>query len=272
MLRTEMRNTATTHIDTASTQEMLHLIQNENLYAVNAVGNAIPYIVKACDAIEKSMKKGGRLIYIGAGTSGRLGIIDATECPPTFGVEPDRVMGIIAGGKECVFRAAEMEEDNGDAGVKDLKDVNLSSNDVVVGISANGNAAYVINALKYAQSLGCETVGVTSNDGTLLSSTAKYPIITDTGAEAVTGSTRMKAGTAQKLVLNMLSTVAMIKLGNVYENLMINLKAKNKKLLVRMVNIVVEILKISEEEAKNILELNDWNIREAIEYYKRKNL
>ncbi len=269
MLKTEMRNPATMHIDTAGTQEILQLIQNENVVAVNAVGSAIPQMTKACDAIVESMKKGGRLIYIGAGTSGRTGIIDATECPPTFGVDPQTIMGIMAGGKECVFRASEMEEDNGEAGVQDLKNANLTTNDVVVGVSANGNASYVINALKYAQSLGCETIGLTSNEGTLLATTAKYPIVTDTGAEVITGSTRMKAGTAQKLVLNMLSTTAMIRLGNVYENLMINLKAKNKKLLVRMVNIVVEILKISEEEAKNLLEINDWNIRQSIEYYKK---
>ena len=137
MLKTEMRNPATTHIDTASTEEVLQLIQNENVVAVNAVGDAIPQMTKACDAIVESMKKGGRLIYIGAGTSGRTGIIDATECPPTFGVDPQTIMGIMAGGKECVFRASEMEEDNGEAGVQDLKNENLTANDIVVGISAN---------------------------------------------------------------------------------------------------------------------------------------
>lgn len=267
MLKTEMRNPATMHIDTASTDEILRLIQAENLNAVQAVGDAIPSITKACDAISEGMKKGGRLFYIGAGTSGRTGVIDAAECPPTFGVSPDTVIGIIAGGKECMFRAAENEEDNGEMGVADLSAYHLKPADTVVGVSAAGNADYVVKALLHAKSVGCATIGLTSNEGSLVAETADIPIVTDTGAEVITGSTRMKAGTAQKLVLNMLSTTAMIKQGNVYENLMINLKAKNLKLMQRMKRIVQDISGCSEEDAEILLEQNDWNIRSALDAF-----
>lgn len=240
MQKTEMRNPNTTNIDKASTADILKMIQAENVNAVNAVGNAIENITKACDAIAESMKKGGRLIYIGAGTSGRTGVIDAVECPPTFGVDSNTVIGIIAGGYDCMVRASEGEEDNGEAGVGDLKAHSVNGNDVVVGVSAAGNAEYVVKALLYAQSIGCTTVGVTSNFGSLIDKTADIPIVTDTGAEVITGSTRMKAGTAQKLVLNMLSTTAMIKMGYVYENLMINLNAKNKKLMLKKLDTLMD--------------------------------
>jgi len=271
MQKTEMRNPKSMNIDKAGTEEILNIIQEENLNATKAVGDAIPSITKACDAIVENMKKGGRLIYIGAGTSGRTGIVDAMECPPTFGVDPDCVVGIIAGGHECVFLASEHEEDNGVAAVKDLKENNLSKNDTLVGISAAGNAEYVVEAILYAQSLGCTTIGLTCNEGSLIDQKADISIVTDTGAEVVTGSTRMKAGTAQKLVLNMLSTTAMIRMGHVYENLMINLSAKNKKLVVRMVNIVREVIKCDENTAKDLLDRTDWNIKKAIELYKKEN-
>ena len=219
----------------------------------------------ACDIIAEKLSQGGRLIYIGAGTSGRLGVLDATECPPTFGVPRDMVIGIIAGGEKCMFQAAEREEDNYESGIKDLKDKQLTKNDVVVGISASGNAQYLIGAINYANELGCETVGITSNENTLITKSAKISIITDTGAEVITGSTRMKAGTAQKIILNMLSTVAMIKLGNVYENMMINLRPTNEKLKNRMIRIVTEIIGVNEEEAKKLLEKSDWNIRTAVQ-------
>ena len=268
MLKTEMRNPATRYIDRAGTTKILTLIQNENQNAVSAVGNAIPQIAEACDAITKGMQKGGRLIYIGAGTSGRTGVIDAAECPPTFGVAPGTVIGIIAGGKKCMFCASEDAEDNGLSGIEDLSAYNPTPADVVVGISASGNAAYVTDALLYAKRMGCTTVGVTSNEDSLLAQNAEIPIVTDTGAEVITGSTRMKAGTAQKLVLNMLSTTAMIKIGNVYENLMINLKAKNKKLKQRMISIVREIIGCNEDTARELLEKSEWDIRKSVEAYK----
>ena len=265
MLKTEMRNPDTTYIDRMSTAEMLECIQKENENAVMAVRGALKEIEIACDIIAEKLSLGGRLIYVGAGTSGRLGVLDASECPPTFGVPRDMVVGIIAGGEKCMFQAAEGAEDNYESGIKDLKDKNLTKNDVVVGISAAGNAQYVIGALDYARELGCETIGITSNEGTLITKSAKISIITDTGAEVVTGSTRMKAGTAQKIILNMLSTVAMIKLGNVYENMMINLRPTNDKLTQRMIRIVTEIAEIGEPEAKKLLEESGWNIKAAVQ-------
>lgn len=268
MLKTEMRNPKTTHIDKMGTLEMLKVIQEENVVAVNAVSEALPSIAKAVDVITEAIKTGGRLVYIGAGTSGRTGVIDATECPPTFGVDTNTVVGILAGGKEAMFKASENQEDSAEAGVTDLKNNNVTSKDIVVGISAAGGAEYVISALNYAKSIGCITIGLTSNKGTPLDKTADISIVTDTGAEVVTGSTRMKAGTAQKLVLNMLSTCPMIKNGNVYENLMINLNATNVKLIRRMINIVCDIKGCDRETAEALLKKSDWNIRKAVDMTK----
>lgn len=270
MLRTEMRNPKTTHIDKMSTMEMLQVIQEENINAVNAVGAQLENIGKAVDAITEAFNAGGRLIYMGAGTSGRTGVIDATECPPTFGVAPGQVVGIIAGGNDTMFRASENQEDNAEAGVRDLKEKALTGKDVVVGVSAAGGAAYVIGALEYAKSLGCVTVGLTSNAGTLLDKAADISIVCDTGPEVITGSTRMKAGTSQKLVLNMLSTCPMIKTGKVYENLMINLSATNEKLVQRMKRIVSEVTGITTDEAEQYLQQSDWNIRKAIALYESR--
>ena len=264
MLKTEMRNQKTMHIDKMTTSEMLKIMQEENLNAVNAVGSQLDSIGKAVDVISTAFKKGGRLIYIGAGTSGRLGVLDASECPPTFGVPYDTVIGVMAGGYDAITKAKEGAEDSKEAGKNDLEAINLKSEDVVVGISAAGGAGYVISALSYAKSIGCITVGITSNADSLLDKTADISIVTDTGAEVITGSTRMKAGTAQKLVLNMLSTSAMIKTGKVYENLMINLSATNEKLLKRMIRIVSDIKNISEEESEKLLEKSNWNIRKAV--------
>ena len=265
ILKTEMRNPDTTNIDRMTTAEMLECIQRENENAVLAVRDALDKIEIACDIIAKQLLCGGRLIYVGAGTSGRLGVLDAAECPPTFGVPRDMVVGVIAGGEKCMFQAAEAEEDNYESGIKDLKNRNLTKDDVVVGISASGNAQYIVGALDFANELGCETIAITSNEGTLITKCAKISIVTDTGAEVITGSTRMKAGTAQKLILNMLSTVSMIKLGNVYENMMINLRPTNDKLTLRMIRIVTEIAGVDAEEARNLLEKSNWNIRTAVQ-------
>ncbi len=265
--KTEMRNPKTTHIDKMSTLEMLTVIQEENLNAVKAVGEAIDSIAEAIDVIGEAFRADGRLIYMGAGTSGRLGVIDAAECPPTFGVPYDKVIGIMAGGENAMFRASENQEDNAEAGVNDLKKINLASNDVVVGISAAGDASYVVGSLEYAKSIGCKTIGITSNENTGLDRVADISIVTDTGAEAVTGSTRMKAGTAQKLVLNMLSTCAMINDGKVYENLMINLKPTNIKLKQRMIGIVCDITGCDGDTSEKFLDAGEWDIRTAIELY-----
>ena len=264
MNRTETRNPATTHIDSESTAGMLKLIQDENLNAVKAVEAALPAITKACDAICERMKRGGRLIYIGAGSSGRLGVLDAAECPPTFGVDQGLVVGLIAGGKDCMFRAAENAEDDGEAGIRDIKALGLTENDCVVGISAAGNAAYPLGAIRYARELGALTVGLTNNSGSRLDLESEISIVADTGPEAITGSTRMKAGSAQKMITNMISTTVMIKLGHVYENLMINLKPSNLKLKKRCVSIVSEIVGCDEDEAEKRLETSGWVIREAI--------
>ncbi len=269
IMGTESRNPKTTHIDKASTLEMLEMIQAENIYAVEAVGKVLSDIAKAVDAVTEGIELGGRLIYMGAGTSGRLGVIDAAECPPTFGVERGLVIGLIAGGDDCMFRAAEGEEDSGESGVSDIKKLELTSNDRVVGISAAGNAAYVAEALAYARAVGCVTIGVTSNKGSRLANEADIPIVVETGAEAITGSTRMKAGTAQKLILNMLSTCAMVKTGKVYENLMINLKPSNIKLRRRVISIVCELCRCGEAEAVKLLDENGWVIRDAVEDFKK---
>ncbi len=265
MLKTEMRNPKTTHFDRMSTLEMLDRMHEENLVAVEAVGAARASIARAVDAVSAALLEGGRLIYVGAGTSGRLGVIDAAECPPTFGVSPESVVGIIAGGEGAMVRAAEHGEDDAEWGERDLRAKQLCSRDIVVGISAAGGAAYVLGALAYAQSLGCVTVGITSNADSPLDRAAHISIVTDTGAEVVTGSTRLKAGTAQKLVLNMISTCAMVKCGHVYQNLMINLKPTNEKLRGRMIRIVAAILDVDEAQAETRLDENGWNIRSAVE-------
>lgn len=263
-----MRNPNTMHIDQETTAGMLKLLQAENYNAVKAIEPAMPAIEKACDMIAERMKKGGRLLYIGAGTSGRLGVMDAAECPPTYGVSSELVSGIIAGGLARMASAGESTEDYGELGIRDLSEKQLTPNDVVLGISAAGNAAYTADALVYARSRGCLTIGLTCNAGSRLDTEPDLSILTDTGAEAITGSTRMKAGSAHKMVLNMISTAVMIKLGHVYENMMIHLKPMNKKLKNRMVCIVCEILKCDRATAAALLDQHSWSIREAVDHAK----
>ncbi len=265
MLDTEKRNPNTKHIDKMTTLEMLQVISEENFNAVKAVEAEHENIALAIDAISESLSKGGRLFYIGAGTSGRLGVVDASECPPTFGVGYDLVTGIIAGGYDCMFKASENAEDIYENGSKDILSHNIKAGDVVVGISAAGGAAYVLGALDKAKECGCVTVGLTCNPDTKILNASDIKICTQTGPEVITGSTRMKAGTAQKLVLNMLSTCAMIKTGKVYENLMINLRPTNIKLKQRMVRIVSEIKECDEETAIKLLDENNWVIRDSVE-------
>ena len=267
MLKTEMRNERTTHIDKMSTLEMVQLINNEDRRVIEAVNEVLPQVAKAIDAVTEAFNNGGRLFYIGAGTSGRLGVIDAAECPPTYGVPRDMVQGIIAGGTKTMIQASENEEDNEEAGVRDIMERGLCGKDVVVGISVAGGAAYVLGALEKAKELGCVTVGLTGNADSKIANFADISIAPDTGAEVVTGSTRMKAGTAQKLILNMISTCSMIKTGKVYENMMINLRPTNIKLEDRVVRIAVEITGYSYEKAKKMLEENDWSLRKILDIY-----
>ena len=264
MLKTEMRNEKTTHIDKMSANEMLKLINEANFEAVKAVEDAAPEIEKAIELVTDALNKGGRLIYVGAGTSGRLAVADAAECPPTFGVEKGIVCAIIAGGEKTLVNASENQEDFEDKGYDDAKAMNLTSNDVICGISASGGAAYVAGAMKAGKDAGGKTISISSNPNTLIGSLADVEIVTDTGAEVIQGSTRMKAGTAQKLVLNQISTCVMINTGKVYENIMINLKPSNKKLRLRMINIVNSLTGMGEVEAESALERNDWIIRKVL--------
>ncbi len=268
MQLTEIRNPKTTHIDKMDTKSILEIINEENMNSVLAVEKAIPQIEKAIELVVEALNNGGRLIYAGAGTSGRLAVVDASECPPTFGVDYNTVVAIMAGGDRAIRHAAEGAEDSATESAKALEEINISSKDVVMGISASGNAEYVVSALKYAKSLGCVTISHSSNDKCKMADVSDVHIFTDTGAEVVTGSTRMKAGNAQKMVLNMISTTAMVKTGKVYENLMINLKPTNIKLKDRMIRIVADILNIEYDNALKLLEDNEFSIRKAIENYK----
>ena len=263
--KTEMRNPMSTHMDRMSSEEMARLVITANYDAVKAVENASLDIARAIDVVVDSFEKGHRLFYVGAGTSGRLGVCDAAECPPTFGVPYELVNGIIAGGKERMFKAGENEEDKYENGQKVVLEYGICAGDVVMGISAAGNAAYIVGALEEAKRIGCTTIGLSCNPDTLVLKTADIAIFIDTGAEVLTGSTRLKAGTAQKIVLNAITTCAMTKTGKVYENMMINLSPSNEKLRRRVIRIVTEIIGCTEEDAIARLEANNWNIRQAVE-------
>ncbi len=268
MLKTEMRNENTRHIDRMTTEEMMRVIQNENLNAVKAVETELTHIGQAVDAITARMKQGGRLFYVGCGTSGRLGVLDASECPPTYGVPEGLVVGLIAGGDIALKKAGEKEEDSREDGYRDLRSYELTPNDSVVGISVAGAAAYVIGAFELAKEVGALTVALSCNEGCPIEQMADIGIHPDTGAEVITGSTRMKAGSAHKMILNMISTSVMIKLGNVYENLMVNLEPSNAKLTDRMVRIVSDITEFSYEDSLHLLEKSNFNIKEAIKNQK----
>lgn len=264
MYETEMRNPKTTHIDKMKTLEMLRVINEENRNSVAAVEEALESVAKAVDAVAHAFEQGGRLFYIGAGTSGRIAVMDAAECPPTYGVPYGQVVAIIAGGVSTMTRAAEGEEDHAEMGKADLMAHNVTEKDVIMGISASGNAAYVEGAMLAAKELGCVTISLSSNEDCKIAKVAHIPIVTKTGAEVITGSTRMKAGNAQKFVLNMITTCSMVKTGKVYENLMINLRPTNIKLRKRMIGIVRDILECDEEKAEALLDANEWNIRKAV--------
>jgi len=263
-LTTESRNQNTLDIDKVSTLEMVKKINSEDKKVAEAVEVELPKIAEAIDGIVKGMHKGGRLIYIGAGTSGRLGILDASECPPTYGVSEELVQGIIAGGQEAIFRAKEGAEDSRELAVEDLKAKSLNENDTVVGLAASGRTPYVIGGLKYANEVGALTVAVTCNAGSEVSKAAKISIAPVVGAEVVTGSTRLKSGTAQKLVLNMLSTGVMIKLGKVYGNLMVDVRATNAKLVERAKKIVCEATGVDREEAEQFLIETNFDVKLSI--------
>ena len=252
-LTTEQRNPATMRIDELETEEMLSVINAEDKKVAEAVGKILPEIAKAVDAITARLQKDGRLFYIGAGTSGRLGILDAVECPPTYGTDYELVQGLIAGGATAIFRAKEGAEDDPELGRADLEEAGFASRDVLVGIAASGRTPYVKGALAYARELGAATIALACTEKAEIAELADIALLPITGPEVITGSTRMKAGTAQKMVLNMLSTGTMVKLGKVYGNLMVDVKATNEKLAERALRIVMAATETSRKEAEAAL-------------------
>lgn len=263
-LTTEARNENTMNIDSVTTKEMIRIINEEDKKVPYAIEKETDAIAKAVDITAERLSRGGRLIYVGAGTSGRVGILDASECPPTYGVSSELVQGIIAGGNSAIFKAVEGAEDDEELGKKDLRDKKLSERDVVCGIAASGRTPYVIGAMEYAREVGAAVISVTMNKNSKMASAADVPISVEVGPEVIMGSTRMKAGTAQKLILNMISTCTMIKLGKVYSNLMVDVQASNEKLYARAKRIV--LLATGEEESlieKVLIETN-YNVKLSI--------
>ncbi|WP_318482145.1 N-acetylmuramic acid 6-phosphate etherase [Photobacterium leiognathi] len=252
-LVTESRNVASENIDMLSTIDMLKVINQEDQKVALAVEAIIPEIAKVIDLIAEAFQSGGRLIYTGAGTSGRLGILDASECPPTYGSDPDLVIGLIAGGHKAILKAVENAEDNEELGATDLQQIGFNHKDILVGIAASGRTPYVIGSMNYAKSVGAKVAALSCNANSPMADIADINITPIVGAEVVTGSSRMKAGTAQKLVLNMLTTGAMIRTGKVFGNLMVDVEATNAKLIQRQKNIVVEATGCSESQAAEAL-------------------
>lgn len=263
-LVTESRNQASNAIDTLSTLDMVTVINQEDQKVALAVEKTLPEVALAVDAIADAFMVGGRLIYMGAGTSGRLGILDASECPPTYGSNPNQVVGLIAGGHKAILKAVENAEDNQELAEQDLQNLGLTENDVVVGIAASGRTPYVIGGMKYAHSIGAQVVAISCNPQSEMTKIADIAITPVVGAEVVTGSSRMKAGTAQKLVLNMLTTGAMIRTGKVFGNLMVDVEATNAKLIQRQTNIVMQATDCDAAQAEEALSACDRHCKTAI--------
>lgn len=263
-MKTEQRNPLTENIDALDTLSILKLMNQEDYKILKAIESQLNQIAQAVDVIAPALKSGARLIYIGAGTSGRLGVLDASECPPTFGTDPSQIVGLIAGGDYALRNAIEDVEDNSLQGKADLVAVNLCKEDVVVGIAASGRTPYVLGAIQYAKETGCQTIGVMCNDIAPLKEAVHIPITVVVGPEVVTGSTRLKAGTAQKLVLNMLTTVSMIKNGKVFKNLMVDVQATNIKLIERKKMIVMDATGSDRDTAQKILEDTSGNVKLSI--------
>lgn len=261
---TESRNERTANLDLMGAEEFLYVMNDEDQKVAGAIRAAIPQIAEAVELIRGSLRNGGRLIYMGAGTSGRLGVLDASECPPTFGTDADMVVGLIAGGPKALTTAIEGAEDSAELGVEDLKAITLTDKDTVVGIAASGRTPYVIGGLDYANGIGANTVSVASNPGAAMSSHADVAIEVDNGPEVLTGSTRLKAGTSQKLVCNMLTTGSMVGLGKVYGNLMVDVKPSNVKLVDRAIRIIQEATGADRSEAEAAFEASGHRPKVAI--------
>lgn len=263
-LLTETRNSASMNLDTLSSREIVELMNKEDNKVIAAVKTQLEPIAKAIDMIVAALQQGGRLFYIGAGTSGRLGVLDASECPPTFSVSPNLVIGLIAGGDGALRTAVEGAEDSLTRAQEELSAYSFNSKDVLVGLAASGRTPYVIGGLKYAQSLGCQTIAISCTNDAQISQYADIPVELLVGPEVLTGSTRLKSGTAQKLVLNMLSTGTMIRLGKCYGNLMVDVQPTNEKLKTRAENIVMEVTGVSREIAKEILQKTKGKVKPAL--------
>jgi N-acetylmuramic acid 6-phosphate etherase len=263
-LTTESRNQASLKLDQLSSLEIVQLINAEDARVAEAVGLVAEPIAKAIDVIAERLSNGGRLIYVGAGTSGRLGVLDAVECPPTFNTDPAKVVGVMAGGPAGLLLAVEGAEDSAEQGAKDLQELTLSSADVVVGIAASGRTPYVIGALDYARSLGAYAIGFSCNKGSEMERHTDLDVVPVVGPEVLTGSTRMKAGTATKMVLNMLTTGAMVLMGKTYSNLMVDVRATNVKLLERSTRIVAELAQCDIQTAGNMLTACDGELKTAV--------
>jgi N-acetylmuramic acid 6-phosphate etherase len=264
LLTTEESNRKTARLDEMSIAEILNVMNEEDQTVALAVREVIPQIGEVVEKVVKAFQSGGRLIYIGAGTSGRLGVLDAVECPPTFSTPPEQVQALLAGGEGAMFQAVEGAEDDAQLGADDLREMGVSSNDVVIGIAASGRTPYVKGALKYAGDCGAATVSLTSNADSEISEVADIKIEVVTGPEILTGSTRLRAATAHKMILNMISTASMVKVGKVYSNYMIDLNASNFKLRERAKMIVCAVTDVSYEEAESVLVQTDFNVKLAI--------
>lgn len=263
-LATEQRNPRSMHIDTASVREILEIINTEDHKVPIAVRQELPYIERAVEIVEAAFRKEGRLFYVGAGTSGRLGILDASECPPTFGSPPEMVQGLIAGGPPAVFKSQEGAEDYEENGAEAIRTAGVVADDVVCGIAASRRTPYVVGAVKYAREIGCKTLFVTCNPRSEFKLDVDVAICPVVGPEVIMGSTRMKSGTAQKLVLNMITTAAMIRLGKVYQNMMVDLQMTNKKLVERSKRTVMTVTDLSYEEATKVLEKANGHVKTAV--------
>ena len=261
---TEQQNEASSDIDGKNSLEIVSIINKEDKKVPLAVENILPEIAALVDDIVTSFRKGGRLFYIGAGTSGRLGVLDASECPPTFGVDPSRVQGLIAGGREALTKSIESAEDRAEEGVRELKALGFNDQDVLVGITASGQAPYVLGALDYARHLGAVTGAISCNANSQTFEYARHKLYVNVGPKVVTGSTRMKSGTAQKLVLNMLTTASMIRLGKVYKNLMVDLRPVNNKLVLRSIRLIKKLTDCSGEKARLAFEASGKQPKVAI--------
>lgn len=263
-LTTEARNEATKKIDQVSTLEMVTLINQEDQKVAQAIEKVLPQIAAAIDAAAERFKKGGRLIYCGAGTSGRLGALDAIELTPTYSVSPERAFGILAGGEKAMYQAIEGAEDSKELAIEDLTQHQLTARDVVIAIAASGRTPYAVSAIEYGKKVGALTISVTCNNQSPMNQLAEIGIAPIVGSEVITGSTRMKAGSAQKMVLNMFSTGIMVKVGNIYQNLMVNVQPTNEKLIQRATNIIKEAAEIEESQAKEYLEAAQLEVAPAI--------